>query len=494
MAKQHPIPKYVIHELNKAKIQKPPRIPSKEISIFIYQTNQTLRAINETDKKTIVNLQSQLKQELKFNPTFLPIELSTPRFENPADTGYWLTQIKGFIYEQLNIDPKYYSYFTLVQDTKETIQLSAKFRIVRNSEVVSGHQFMYSEILAVTESIKSFPGLDKAEWELVKDIKVHDPISKIKIEIENNAQFFPNGIQIFTKKNLTDVKATRNNIKQVLDMAPENRCLTYINILNTNPLLTNYASWQYFWDKRRHDYDKFKDLISLVYARASEPGQIVWKNIHNNYQLKLGVKGWFWTYELFIPELDYFTSDRKNIYQYQEGEYQGNEYTWLKDLDFVRDFLNNEAFNDERQYPELDDKWVPKANIIPLEEKNITKDEDLKYFVLGKNINLKENIKLLEAVPGQSFDQGSYFQIKNPNQEFNRLNSNRWKELITPDDISLTIDLERVEFSPRIELRQKEATWVKFSLYNDKNELITSTTFSTNNNFYDGDFVSIFQF
>lgn len=505
------LPGYVESDVYKARQYKPPRNKRKEIDLYIYKTNKTIRELEELSGaaavqviKTPISLKTQITTKLNF-------DITSPKLPSISESQIWGSQINGIIYEDIDIDASKYTYATFSKETDQNIKTSAKYRIVNLSKVYNNkNEFLYATINMVQDSIKSIKSWENINWKLVGTIIEDKKTKYINITFDSRTFMYPNGLKIEGKKNKQDTK--KISIGYGL-WSSEALVLKLIKIRQTQPFLFDDLSLSDFNERKITDVDikgqiknestkGSKVQIVVAYERWSPrggndnatkivtPKKVGWTISPGNVTLVSAV----FAGKNRVGPKDFLSEGVRLIHGNEKNPYiKENDQTPTE----IQQFLSGTATADGFNFP-LYNKIEIESNektIKDLDEKN---ENDRKTFVLSKPSDLSKYLVPIDY--DFNFNQGNdnkLFQIEGKdNYPKTRLKSASEIEtdFINNNKITFRITLQTDIYSPLINLLSSGGEEIQIETFDaSHNQILASTTFNTSFAFNDGELLTEIQ-
>lgn len=467
------IPRYVESDLGKSKLLSPPRNKNKEINIYIYETNQNIILVENTDGSLAI--QARLVKTIKFNSTTpLNFDIAKPKFSSISDSAIWGTQINGFIYEELNLDISKYNFITLTVAQTDTIKIIAKYRIVNYNPISdNNNKFLYAEISLVLDSSKTIKSLEKINWKIVNDFNNDTATKYIKIAVDKTAFISSAGLKIKGKRAPGFINLVNGPFN--LTNATPNLTLLFVTLRNQDPFEFDIAEIARF--KRQGRFNGLEILyanpfnrnpFSSVSFRSTTNNQILMDVRYNsNYPL---VQGSF-----IIPENKYFDAGFEFINNENGVTFRQKNLS----LNDIKSFLNGTFSIAGELIPKFD-KPIFSSSPKKTEDLDSSNEIDKQYFVLSKKINL-QNLFNLSAISGSPASVTIKFKSldgnKRPDAKTNLFRVEEWADLLetqdgTDDFITFELELLTPLFNPNIELLNLNNGIIKITTYNEQHVII----------------------
>ncbi len=466
------IPRYVESDLNKSKISKPPRIKSKETTVYIYETNQAVTTVEKTT--SALSIQSKYSFQIDIQITSpLNFDISSPKFASLSDSGIWGGQINGFIFDDINLDTSKYNYITFNLETNQSIKLSQKYRIVSvNKKYDTQNKYIYSTIVLAPDSISTIPAYQKLNWRLVTNFENDKKTKYLKIAFDWNTIFFPNAINVAIIPEKGEV--SRNDGITITNTF-SSLVFKLIKIRKTNPVQIDDLTLSDLQDRSpliKFSYEKNVDRnwpanswdFRNTYVKGNYDGEK--RNFVEKKQFD------FFSYGLNITNSN---RNGKGIANLEERIVKGDD--WNK-------FFNG-TFSIDGEKIENESSLIIEDEAKKLEDLTKSSKNDRYTFVLSQPSDLSQYLESVRTTEDRTINTAP-----RPRYDFLRTNEVRAKNNFpktrllseqefgkwfqTTNDIVIDVTLQRAGFNPKITLETLMCRKVKITQYDENHRIINS--------------------
>lgn len=468
-------PSYVESDLNKSRSVAPPRIKKREKDIYIYQTNKTIKSLESS--KGLVSISSKFELNIKADITTpLNFDIAKPKFENPSSSQIWGTQINGFIFEDINLDPLNYSYFSFnIASTSDQVKKQTKYRIINiDKEFDNNGKFLYASFNAIVDSTKTFPSFEQWNWKLVSQFQSDKKTKYIKLKFEKEALLSFNGINIVgaAEKGFTAAK-----VNYSINQAPE-LTLLYIKVRQTNPIEYDFPAYAYLAESKTYIVDV--DWLDRPFGPSFGFIEVTRKGTYIRALTNDG--GWDETKSRIINRPKYFFNGL-NFYKRRDRVVLDQETIQLQDMrNFLSGTANVEGLVPSKLSPLNTDSSLQKINDLDPNDTN-----DREYLVLAKKFELSNwfdittnNVTEFAGIYGfEGFGSntiGGSGSLQNKRGEKTRLyRKNEFNNIIYDDgenEITIEIELVKPVFDPKLTIDSLNSDTIKITTYDENHTII----------------------
>lgn len=453
-------------DFKKAKIAKPPRNRSKEVDIFLYQTNKTTEELESATGPILV--ESKFNKNVKFQSTApLPFDISKPKFASVSQTEIWGSQINGFIYEDVNINPDTYNYITFNLEIQGNMVSSTKYRIVNIVKYTDNkNNFIYAEINAVVESVKTIKQLKSINWQLVQEFKTDVKTKYLKIEFPFNTVFLSNGLKITT---LPEKGERPRNDGYTVNHSPQ-LTLKFIKVRQLGPIEIDDLTLSDLNERQVDDYvGNGQTLTAYISSNSVSNGDFSVQPIISPEKMAVG-KGESRFYKQ-VEQKEYFSKGLKisneiTYYTLEEHKLSSQE---------VKNFLSGTLDVDSILLENPQNVSVESA-IKKITDLNKDNQTDKLYFVVTKISNLTKYLNVEKGKVNVSDSLPIFYQNIVKQKDFPKTRLLREEEFginfLDNEPIPIELELQEEGFSPLIEIDSLIARNVKITQYDKDHNVI----------------------